>query len=230
LVNEEITCPDVNFLLSSSDFKIKFVYKKKMKTHQYPGKIFLLIILAPVICFSQQKNVIIKVSQEESYTASDFQTNLTLKKKGFKIKILLDQADGVYVFASVQDSVYRFTETSPIRDFSYLKLLELRDEDKFNTNKELSLSETGWSYWFYNDSAEWHPFGRNIVALDKGRNVCTKSVKQLYDVATGEVIKLRNINTPLYIFFIAVKEYDENGRPLKELLRRKIKIDWTDDD
>ena len=150
---------------------------RKIKIHTYPGKIFSLLILAPVICFSQQKTVVIKVTQDETFTANEFQTNLTLKRKGFKLKVLLDQADGVYVFASVRDSVYRFTETSPIRDFSYLKLLELRDEDKFNTNKELSLSETGWSYWFYNDSAEWHPFSRNIITLDKGRFVCTKSVK-----------------------------------------------------
>jgi hypothetical protein len=175
--------------------------------------------------------VVIKiVQQDEGNVATDFQTNLTLKKKSFKIKVFLDSIDGVYVFASIRDSVYRFTETSPIRDFSYLKILELREEDKFNANKELSLSETGWSYWFYNDTAEWHPFGRNVVTLGKGRYVCTKSIKELYDVATGDEIRIRNLNTPLYLFFIAVKEYDKNGKPLKELLRRKIKIDWTDTD
>jgi hypothetical protein len=200
-----------------------------MNTHKFLNKIFLLLILAPVICFSQEKKVVIRVSQDESFTASDFQTNITLKKKGFKFKILLDQADGVYVFASVRDSVYRFTETSPIRDFAYLKLLELREEDKFNMNKELSLSETGWSYWFYNDSAEWHPYSPTIVKLDKGRFVCTKTVKELYDVATGQVIKLKNLDTPLYLFFIAVKDYDANGKPLTELMRRKIKIDWEDE-
>ena len=200
-----------------------------MKTLKCLNNIFLLIILTPVICFSQQKNVVIRVVQDESYTVSDFQTNLSLKKKGFKIKILLDNVDGVYVFASVRDSVYRFTETSPIRDFSYLKLLELREEDKFNSNRELSLSETGWSYWFYNDSAEWHPFSRAIVTFDKDRFVCTKAIRELYDVATGQVIKFKNLNTPLYLFFIAVKDYDANGKPLTELMRRKIKIDWTED-
>ena len=197
---------------------------------KYLGNIFSLLILTPVICFSQQKNVVIKISQDETFTLNDFQTTLTLKKKAFRFKILLDNVDGVYVFASIRDSVYRFTETSPIRDFSYLKLLELREEDKFNSNKELSLSETGWSYWFYNDSAEWHPFSRNIVTFDKGRFVCTKSIKELYDVATGKVIKFRHLNKPLYLFFIAVKEYDQIGKPLTELMRRKIKIDWTEDD
>ncbi|MGH2552432.1 MAG: hypothetical protein ACRDEB_01880 [Chitinophagaceae bacterium] len=191
---------------------------------------FSLLLFAPVISFSQQKNVIIKVSQDETFTADEFQTNLQLRKRTFKIKVMLDHMDGVYVFASVRDSVYRFTETSPIRDFAYLKLLEIREEDKFNANKELSLSETGWSYWFYNDSAEWHPFSQNIIRFDKDRYVCTKSIKELYDVSEGKVIKFRNLNKPLYLFFIAVKEYDKDGKPLTELLRRKIKIDWLDDE
>ena len=200
-----------------------------MRSLNYLYKSLLLIVSAPFFCFAQQKNVIIKVSQEETFTADEFQTNLTLKKRPFKFKILLDNTDGVYVFASVRDSVYRFTETSPIRDFSYLKLLELREEDKFNSNKELSLSETGWSYWFYNDSAEWHPFSRNVFRFEKGRYACTKSVKSFYDVATGKVIRLKDLNEPLYLFFISVKEYDKDGKPLTELLRRKIKIDWVDD-
>lgn len=201
-----------------------------MKPHKHQIKIIALLILTPLICFSQVKDVAIRIVQDESYAAGEFQTNLTLKKKAFNLKILLDSVDGVYVFASVRDSVYRFTETSPIRDFPYLKLLELREEDKYNSNKELILSETGWSYWFYSDSAEYHSFNRTIYKLDRGRFVCTKNIKQLYDVAERKVIKLRHINTPLYLFFVAVKEYDEAGKPLIELMRRKIKIDWQDDD
>jgi len=196
---------------------------------KYLKKIFSLILLAPVFCFSQGKNVMIRVAQaDESYMLGDFQTNLTLKRKAFKFKILLNKVEGVYVFASVKDSVYRFTETSPIPDFSYLKLLQMKEEDKFNTNKELSLSEDGWSYWFYNDTAE-HSFNRKIVPLAEKGIVCTKTINQLYDVANGSVIKLKNINVPLYLFLIAVKDYDENGKPKTELMRRKIRIDWTED-
>ena len=202
----------------------------KMKIHTNFIVLFSLFFLTTVTGLSQEKDVIIKVVQDDTYTASDFQTNIRLKRKGFKFKILLDKMDGVYVFASVKDSVYRFTETSPIRDFSYLKLLQLREEDRFNSNKELSLSEDGWSYWFYNDTAEWHSFNRKIYDLGDQRIVCTKSINQLYDVANMSVIKLRNITVPLYLFFIAVKEYDKDGRPVKELLRRKIKIDWEDVD
>lgn len=200
-----------------------------MIPHKYLIRIITLLILTPLICSSQQQDVAIRVIQDESYPAGDFQTNLTLKKKAFKLKILLDSVGGVYVFASVRDSVYRFTENSPIRDFPYLKLLELKEEDQFNNNRELSLSETGWSYWFYSDSAKSHSFDPTIYKLDRGRFVCTRYIKQLYDVAEKKVIKIRNIETPLYLFFVAVKDYDASGKPVTELMRRKIKIDWVDD-
>ncbi|MFZ1261987.1 MAG: hypothetical protein WAT34_00640 [Chitinophagaceae bacterium] len=202
-----------------------------MKILNYLKKALLLFLLVPAISFSQEKDLSIRIEQDEkSVKLTDFQTNLTLDRKGFKFQIFLDQLEGVFVFASDRDSIYRFTETSPIRDFAYLKLLELRETDKFNLNKELSLSETGWSYWFYDPTAEWHPFSRQSVSFGTNRVVCTKVIKQLYDVEAREVIKLKNIKSPLYIFFVAVKEYDEKGVPVKELMRRKVKITWSDED
>lgn len=202
-----------------------------MKTLNYLQKTFFLVFLIPAIAFSQEKSVAIKIIQDEKTAwLGDFQTNITLKKKSFKFQIVLNNVGGVYVFASIKDSVYRFKETSRIDDFSYLNLLELREADKFNVNKELNISETGWSYWFYNDSAAWHSFNRTTVGMgDKGR-VCTKAVKQLYQTEAEEVIKLKNLHSPLYLFFIAVKDVDANGKPVAELMRRKLRIDWNEED
>lgn len=199
-----------------------------MKAITYLRKIVIPLFLVPAVSFAQQKDVRIRIIQDESIALTEFQTNITLKKKAFKFQIMLQNTPGVYIFASLGDSVYRYTENSPIRDFSYLKLLELRDEDHFNLNRELNISETGWSYWFYNDSAEWHPFNRKVVGLGENRIVCTKAIKQLYDVEDGQQIKFKSIETPLYLFFIAIKDYDENGKPVNELLRRKVKIEWVD--
>ena len=73
-------------------------------------------------------------------------------------------------------------------------------------------------------------FNKKIVLLDNGRLVATKSIKQLYIVESKREIKLKDNNLPLYLFFVAIGESDANGKPTKELLRRKIKIDWTNDD
>lgn len=202
-----------------------------MKILNQLKKTLPLFLLLPAIAFSQEKTVFIRVMQDDNVIKfSEFQTNLTLKKKPFKFQILLNGVEGVYVFASIKDSVYRFTENSPIQDFSYLNLLELREGDKFNLNRELNISETGWSYWFYNDTTEWHSFNRTTIGLgDKGK-VCTKAIKQLYRTEAEEIIRLKSISKSLYLFFIAVKEYDANGKPLTELMRRKVKIDWVEED
>jgi hypothetical protein len=179
---------------------------------------------------AQKKNVVIRVSQDETSVAlNEFETTIRLKNRNFKFLVMLENIKGVYVFASIRDSIYRFTETSPIRDFVYLPMLELR-EDEFNQNKELNISETGWSYWFYDTSVYWHPFNSKIVGLGNGRVVGTKYIKHFYDVADRNIIRLKEIKTPLYLFFVAVDEYDANGIPSKELLRRKLKIEWENDD
>jgi len=189
---------------------------------------FLHLSLTALFCQEQEKKVLIRILQDDALMLNEFQSHITLKKKTFKFQIYLQNMEGVYVFASIRDSVYRFSESGPIRDFIYLPLLELR-EDRFNIYKELNISETGWSYWFYKPGAEWYPFQRDVVAIDSHTTICTKIVKQLYDVANEKIIKLKELDVPLYLFFIAVSGYDDKGNPVKELMRRKIKIDWEDD-
>jgi hypothetical protein len=184
----------------------------------------------PISLRAQDKQVMIQVIQDDASSLTDFQTSLVLERRPFKFQILLRNVEGVYVFASIRDSVYRFTETSVIRDFPYLELLKLREEDVFNTHRELSISETGWSYWYYKPDPEPHAFNRKVVRLDSGRIICTKQIRNLYSVNEGRVIRLRELRTPLYLFFVAVSGYDESGRPRLELLRRKVKIEWVDAD
>lgn len=199
-----------------------------------PRQSILLVLISlfvSTIAYPQndEKNVSIRVIQDHSVMLSDFQTTIRLKRRAFKFQIMLKNMDGVYVFASVRDSVYRFTESGPIRDFSYLPLLELR-EDRFNTNKELNIAETGWSYWFYSSTAEWHPFSRKVVPIDSNSVVCTKVIKQFFDVAESQVVRVKDVGPPLYLFFIAVSEYDDKGKPVRELMRRKVKIEWLPDE
>ena len=201
-----------------------------MKILNQLKKIFSLFLLIPAISFSQEKDVSIRIIQDDVATRlNEFQTSITLKRKAFKFQLLLNRVEGVYVFASIKDSVYRFTETSRIDDFAYLQLLELREGDKSNINRELNISETGWSYWFYKKEAEWHSFNRTTVGMGDKGIVCTKAIKQLYHTEAEEVVKLKNLTTPLYLFFIAVKDFDANGKPSTELMRRKVKIEWVDE-
>ncbi len=188
-----------------------------------------MVCVTAGISSAQEKKLAIRISQDEGISLTEFESTIKLKKKLFKFQVLLQNLEGVYVFASIRDSVYRFTETGPIQDFIYLPLLKLRD-DEFNRMRELTISETGWSYWHYIPSAETHSFNRKITPIDTSTFICSKIIRELYDVADNHTIRLRDLDKPLYLFFIAVADYDDTGRPLKELMRRKVKIEWEEDD
>ena len=189
-------------------------------------RLFTLFILAPFVSVSQNQSAAIRIAQDQGHMLYDFETTLELSKGPFRIQVLLENVSGVYVFANVGDSVYRFSQTDPIRDFIYLPLLELKDEP-YNADKDLNICRTGWSYWFYNATRP-HPFDPKVYSLDGDRIVCTKSIKYLYDVVNETQICMDDINGPLYLLFIVVSEYDKDGKPSKELLRRKVKINWKE--
>ncbi len=199
------------------------------KSIRYIFSICLLLSVSTSTLDAQEKRLAIRVSQDEAVTLTEFESTLKLKKKLFKFQIFLQNIEGVYVFASIRDSVYRFTEKGPIQDFIYLPLLKLRD-DEFNRMRELNISETGWSYWYYSPRAEIHSFARKVTSIDTSSFICSKIIKELYDVADNHTIRLRDLDKPLYLFFIDVSDYDDTGRPLKELMRRKVKIEWDDSD
>jgi hypothetical protein len=188
----------------------------------------ILLLFSGITSFSQEKSIGIRFLQDVSSNLSDFETHLLLTRKGFRIQVALENIRGVYVFASLKDSVYRFNETDSIRDFIYLPMLELK-EDRYNSERELNISETGWSYWFYDPNGE-HTFNTKVWKLYGDKTVCTRFIKQLYDVNNDRVIDMKDISAPLYMFFIAVRDYDKDGRPMTELIRKKVKIEWRDDD
>ena len=189
----------------------------------------VFMVILPAIGFSQQKNVGIRIMQNEAIALTDTVNSITLEKKSFKIQVLLQFIKGVYVFASLGDSLYNLPAAAPIPGFSDLPGLVMKEEE-YNREKELLVSNEGWSYWFYDPLIGWHRFNKKVVPLDSGRVVGSKSIKQLYLLPEGRTIKLKDSNAPLYLFFVAVAEVDSSGKPLKELLRRRVKIEWNDED
>lgn len=192
--------------------------------------VILLLLLAPAVLFAQQKDISIRIVQDdEAYQLNEFETRLVLEKEGFKIQVLLSKAEGVYVFASFGDSVFKVSQAEPVPGFKNLPNMAMAEEE-FNKNKELIISKEGWSYWFYDSELSWHRFNKKLVFLDSGKVVGVKSIKQLYLSDEKEEVKVKDIDKPLYLFFVAVAEKDEKGMPVKEFMRRKLKIEWKSED
>ncbi len=187
------------------------------------------LLFFPLFAYPQEKQIIIRIGQDKSMALSEYESQATLSPKSFKVQVLLENVTGVYCYASFSDSIYKLGELDAIPGFADLPNMTMAEE-KFNDEKELLISKNGWSYWFYDPSIDWHRFNKKIVLLGNGRLVATKSIKQLYLIDEKKEIKLKDNARPLYLFFVAVSETDGSGKPLKELVRRKIKIDWTNDD
>jgi hypothetical protein len=192
--------------------------------------ILTLMLVVPVFTCAQVKDITIRIVQDETaYLLSNFENNLRLKKKGFKIQFLLSRVEGVYIFASFNDSLNKITANTPVPGFANLPEMAMA-EDEYNKNKDLMVSDEGWSYWFYDPALSWHRFNKKLVELDSGRVVAVRSVKQLFIVDRKEDIKLKEVNHPLYLFFVVPASRDKNGKPLVEFMRRKVKIEWENDD
>ena len=194
--------------------------------------IFLLIGSCCLSEFSaaQQKGFSIRIVQEDAVHSPEPGTStILLQQKTFKIQVLLQHLDGVYVFASLHESLYNLPVQQAVPGLSSIADLVMAEE-AFNKDKELLVADDGWSYWFFDPSLDWHRFNKKIVLLDSGRVVGTKTVKQLYFVADQESVKLKENKQPLYLFFVATVKVDENGSPVQELYRRRIKIEWREED
>ena len=191
----------------------------------------LFLLLLPALVYAQKKEVSIRIVQDESVLLTSYETEITLKKKSFKFQVLLDNVAGVYVFAAFSDSICcRLAELDSIADFGDLPNRVMSEKD-FNEEKELLVNDdNNCSYWFYSKEKNYTGFNKKVTKLDNGIVVAIKSVKQLYHVPSQEEIKIKEIKQPLYLLFVAVSDFDKDGKPVKELMRRKVKIDWKKGD
>jgi len=195
-----------------------------------PASLLAFLFLYPLLVLAQQKEVSIRIAQEEGSVLLDStQKQLVLQRKSFKIHIMLENVEGVYCYASFNDSLYRLADLDPIPGFTGLPNKLIPEED-FNKEKEICVSNDGWCYWFYKAPPASHRFNRKVVLLDDNRLVVSKSIKQIYFTSTKKEVKLKDIFAPLYLFFVVVAESDANGKPVKELMRRKVRIDWINED
>jgi hypothetical protein len=205
------------------------------KLRNMPNRYHLLCILflisaPPNFLAAQQKNFQVRIVQDDFVSIpGKQQSTISLQKKSFRIQVLLENLKGVYTYASTSDTLYKLSDEDAIPEFGRLPELTMAEEE-YNKEKELLVSTEGWCYWFYDPGLSWHRFNKKIIVLDSGRVVGAKTIKQLFFLPDRRSLKLKENNEPLYLLFVAVAEEDANGKPSRELLRRKIKIEWRDED
>jgi hypothetical protein len=93
-------------------------------------------------------------------------------------------------------------------------------EEKFNKDKELLISSDDWSYWFYHPQSEYHRFDKNVKVVNDHTFIGTKTIQQFYTTSDEKTIKVKDVKSPLYLFFLTITKGPT------ELTRQKVKITW----
>src|SRR5690349_8966242 len=80
--------------------------------------LILCLLIFPQFGHAQQKTISIRIAQDMSWFLDSSEMHLVLERKPFKINILLENVEGVYCFASFNDSIYKITDTVAIPGFA----------------------------------------------------------------------------------------------------------------
>jgi len=195
-----------------------------------PLFISLFSCLFAGVAVAQVKEVMIRLAQDDNvYPVTANSPEITLQNKSFKIQVMLQNIPGVYLFASLGDSLFRLPDDQPVPGFEQLPYMAMA-ESVHNKEKELLIDDHGWCYWYYDPLTLEHRFNKKLVYLDSGQVVGIKTIKQVFFVDRRKNLKLKELGKPLFLFFVAVEKEDPGGIPRKELSRWKLKINWREED
>jgi hypothetical protein len=189
------------------------------------SKFLLLFFLfsSTLLCHAQNGNFEINIIQDGTIVNPGFTGDVVLNKSPFKISVKLTKLEGVYLYAAFKDSIYKIGNTDSIPGFDMLPYMVMT-ENSFNPNEEMIISDEGWAYWYYNSNDESHRFDKDIYK--EGDIITgTKTIRQFYEYASGKEIPVKNVTSPLYLFFFSAAQ-DKNNNLTKELKRYKLKINW----
>jgi hypothetical protein len=172
---------------------------------------------------AQNENFEVRIIQDSATVKPNENGVVQLQKKIFKIEIDLIGLEGVYLYASFKDNIYKINSNATIPDFKDIPAKSMAEEE-FNPSQELIISEDGWAYWFYKPSDRWHRMDKEITVVGN-KTTIRKTVKQFYFGDTEENLAVEDNAKTLYLFFLAAKA-DDNFSLTTEIKRYKLKIQW----
>lgn len=185
--------------------------------------LFILCLCMSIMCRAQKPVFEISIIQDGVTINPGFLGDVVLNKSPFKISVKLTKLEGVYLYAAFNDSIYKIGNSDPIPGFDGLPSLVMA-ENAFNPDQEMIISNDGWAYWYYDPGDESYRFDKDIYK--EGDIVTgTKTIRQFYDLVSGKEIPVKDVTSPLYLFFFSAAQ-DKSHNLTKELQRFKLKINW----
>jgi hypothetical protein len=181
---------------------------------------FLLLLMLAGTCFSQAK-VGIRILQNGAPVAPTG-GNIELKKAPFTIEMTMEGAEGVYCYADFTGNMYKLGDKESIPELQDIPYKVVK-EHPYNANKELTISNDSWSYWFHSKNEPEHKFDKDIKIVNDQSFVATKTVEQFFFPESLKRVKLTDATESLYLFFLVTNPY-QKGSTVRELSRQKLRI------
>ncbi len=128
----------------------------------------------------------------------------TITKSSFKIPVLLLKPEGVYLYAAFKYRIYKLTSEDNIPGYDRRPAM-LMAENSFNPRHEMIISDDRLPGWVYDGKSDWNRFDKDIT-IKEDHVLGIKTIRQLYDLASGKEVDVEEITSPLHLFFFSVNQ------------------------
>jgi hypothetical protein len=149
-----------------------------------------------------------------------------LKKAPFAVEFTFDvnAYDGVFVNADFIDNIYKIGDKTPLPDLQDIPF-KIAKEDNFNPNKQIAVAGDSWAFWFYNKANNEWRFDRDIKTVDANTVTAIRTIDQVYFPVKEKVVKMSEVNEPMYLFFLVTNPYNQRG-VVREQYRQRMKLNF----
>lgn len=146
-----------------------------------------------------------------------------IKKAPFVIQIEMKKINGVFLNASYNSDFFDKCEKLDCNIIGDVISKTMAESD-FNSDKELMIDDSSFSYWFYDSSINWHRFDKDITC--KNDVVFATKTISIFNLPVNKIIsKIAESPEFLYLVFFSINENKDNhSKTISQ--KAKYKIKW----
>lgn len=124
--------------------------------------------------------------------------SIVIKAKRYKYIVTFPMNSQINLHHSYNDSLYQEFKTEQVKTIPDW-WAHCMAEESYNSDKELLLSNDGWSCWFYDEKTNFHRLDAKSIRSQRAIIRGTKSVNWLYNVDRAEKQDIRAAHKSIYL-------------------------------
>lgn len=152
-------------------------------------------------------NIVLKQGRE-TFNVLD-QDSIFIKPKRFEYKLSFPVGGQINLHHSYTDSLFNEFANGQIKNIPDW-WAHCMAEESYNSDKELLISNDGWSCWFYDEKTDFYRLDAKSIRLHDGYYTGTKTVRFLYNVKNQSSVSVRDAQEPIYLI-VAQQGIAENS-------------------